>query len=470
MGFSIAKRSGSAARKLTILTAVFAVGGCAGYDPQPLPRQSNLQGSLARLDAVIPADASHGASRKIDTSRPLSVDEVGLLAVLNDPDLKSEQGESDAARADVVQATLLPNPTAGFAYGQLLGGPGTASSAAVSLAEDIIPIITRDARVKAADARSRQVDASQLWREWQIAQKARQLALDISYDDRSIALTEKELSHIAAARTKAGKAVAAGNLALGAYAPLLSAASAQEQALAALRLQRLKNWQALDALLGLDPSVRFAIAPPTAPAPPAAIEPLVASAHERRPDLAALRFGYDSAEADVRVAILSQFPAFSLNGSYLSDTTSIVSAGPGATFALPIFDRNQAGVSKTQATRQMLQAQYQARLDAAAAAARGLSAQMLRLFADLAKARSAVRSSESLAVSARNAYAQGNLDQRNLVDYESTAFQQELQALALERQMAEDAILLELELGLGLPPERLAVRPPPPPDHGNRLL
>jgi outer membrane protein TolC len=448
---------------------MFAVCGCASYDPQPLPQQPNLQGSLARLDTVIPLETGQGASRRIDTARPLSIDDVGLLAVLNDPDLKPEQGVSDAARADVVQATLLPNPTTGFAYGQLLGGPGTASSAAVALAEEIIPIVTRDARVKAAEARFHQVDADQLWREWQVAQKARQLALDISYDDRSIALTEKELAHIGSAKAKVGKAVAVGNLALGAYAPLLSASSAQEQSLAALRLQLLKNWQALDALLGLDPSVRFVIAPPAVHAPPQAIEPLVASLPERRPDLAALRFGYDSAQEDVRAAILSQFPAFSINGSYLSDTTSIVSAGPGVTFALPVFDRNQAGVAKTRATREMLQAQYQAQLDSATATARGLCSQIARLSTDLAVARSAARISESLVASARNAYAQGNLDQRNLVDYENTAFQQELQALALERQIGEDAIILELELGLGLPSERLAVRPAQL-ERGDRLL
>lgn len=441
------------------MAAVFGLAGCASYDPQPLPQRPTLQASLRNLVADVPASAGSGVSRRIDTARPLSINDVGLLAVLNDPDLKSERGEIDLARAGVVQAALLPNPVAGFSYGQLISGPGTTSSTAASLAEEIIPIITRGARVKAAEAHLRQVGADQLWREWQVAQKARQLALDISFDDRSVALTEKQLGRIEATAAEVRKAVAVRNLALAAYSPLLSASAAAEQSLAALRLQRLKNWQTLDALLGLDPNVRFAIAAPAVWPPPTAIEPLIASLPKRRPDLAALRLGYDSAQADVRAAILGQFPAFSIAGDYGSDTTAVVSAGPSFTFALPVFDRNQGAIAKTRATRALLRAQYQARLDSSVAAARALYAQISRLSSDLAQTRSAARTAESLAATARRAYAQGNLDQRNLVDYESTAFRRRLQALAIERQIGENRIFLDVDLGLGLPPERLSVRP-----------
>ncbi|MGC1860177.1 MAG: TolC family protein [Methylocystis sp.] len=440
-----------------VLAAIIGVAGCASYDAQPLPQRPNLQVSLADLDATIPAAAENGTSRRIDTARPLSIDDLGLLAVLNDPDLKSERGEIDVARAGVVQAAILPNPTASYSYGHLIYGPGIISSNAASLAEEIIPIITRGARVKSAEARLRQVDADQLWREWQVAQKARQLALDIAFADRLVALTERQRDRIREATTQAGKAVAARNLALAAFSPLFSALAAAQQSLEALRLQRLQNWQALDALLGLDPTVRFAIAAPALPAPPSAIEPLIASLPERRPDLAALRLGYDSAEEDVRAAILGQFPAFSIGGNYLADTTAIVSAGPSATLALPIFDRNQGVIAKTRATQEVLHAQYQARLDAAVATTRGLFDQISRLSADLGQARSAARLSELIAANARQAYAQGNLDQRSLVDYETTAFERRLQVVSIERQIGEDHILLAVELGLGFPPARLTL-------------
>jgi outer membrane protein TolC len=443
------------------LAAAFAViaslAACASYYPAPLPQRASLAPTLASLDVDVPAVTSHDPARRIDIASPLSIDEIGLLAILNDPELKSERGEIDTARAGLVQATILPNPSASFSYGQLISGPGTASSVAASLAQDIVPIITRGARVGSAKAHLQQVDADQLWREWQVAQKARQLALDIAYADRSIALTEHEASLIAAATVQVEKAVAAGNLTLTAVSPLLSVTAAAEQSLVTQRLERLKNWQALDALLGLVPSVRFAIVTPQFAPLPSALDPLITNLSDRRPDLAALRLGYDSAEEDVRAAILGQFPALSIGGNYGSDTTAVVSAGPSFTFSLPIFDRNQGNIAKAQATRRLLREQYQAQLDTAVATIHGLLAQISRLSGDLAQARSAAQAAESLAATARQAYVEGNLDQRSLIDYETTALERALQVVAIERQIGEDRIFLSVELGLGLPPTRLAI-------------
>ncbi len=60
------------------------------------------------------------------------------------------------------------------------------------------------------------------------------------------------------------------------------------------------------------------------------------------------------------------------------------------------------------------------------------------------------------AEAARGAYAQHNLDQRTLDDYESAALQQRLALFDLQRGLGEARIALTLELGLGLPPARIA--------------
>ena len=437
--------------------AVSSLAACASYDPAPLPQYPSLASSLASLDIDVPAGATQDAVQRIDIARPLTIDEIGLLAILNDPDLKSEHGELDTARAGLEQATILPNPSASLSYGQLIAGPGTASSIAASLAQDIVPILTRGARIKSAEAHLHRVDAEQLWREWQVAQKARQLALDIEAADRSIALTEHEIRLIGEVTLQVQNAISAGNLTVTAVAPLLSAKAAAEQSLMTLRLERLKNWQALDALLGLEPKVRFAIAAPEFAPLPSRLEPLIASLPERRPDLVALQLGYGSAGEDARAAILGQFPALTIGANYGSDTTAVVSAGPSFTFALPIFDRNQGNIAKTRATRRLLREQYQAQLDNAVATSHALLDQISRLSGDLKQARAAAQAAESLAVTARQAYAQGNLDQRGLTDYETTAIERALQVVAMERQIGEDRILLSVELGLGLPPTRLAV-------------
>jgi outer membrane protein, heavy metal efflux system len=442
------------------LAAIGLLAGCAAYHPAQLARRPDLAPELAGLDRTIASSVPSASTRRIDVSQALTLADVGLLAILNDPDLKSQPGEIGGAQAGLLQATLLPDPAAGFSYGSLITGPGTASAVGGSLAEDIAALVTRGARIASAQAKLHEVDADLLWREWQVAQKARQLAFDIYSGDRAIGLTDDERQLLTREIAAVWAAVAAGNLSLTALSPLLAAVATSEQSLTTLRLDRLKNWQALDGLLGLVPSVRFAIAPPSFPALPADMKPLVASLPERRPDLAALRFGYRSSEANLRAAILGQFPAFTLGAAYGSDTTGVVSAGPSLTLDLPIFDRNQGRIAAARATRQLLRAQYQARLDAAVANIHALIAQRHRLSDDLLRARQAADKAASIATTARRAFAEGNLDERSLTDYETTALERTLQLLSLERQIGEDHIFIAVELGLGLPATRITPGPP----------
>jgi cobalt-zinc-cadmium efflux system outer membrane protein len=202
--------------------------------------------------------------------------------------------------------------------------------------------------------------------------------------------------------------------------------------------------------------VRFPLARPTLPAEPKDIGTLVAGLPERRPDLVALRLGYRSADENVRTAIIGQFPAFVLGGAWGDDTANNRTVGPTATFDLPVFDRNQGQVAQTRATRLLLHEQYQARLDQAAGTAQGLAATIARLEGYVRQARRAASLATGMSNSARQAYAQGNLDQRSLADYETTALQRQIEAMALERSLGEARISMTIELGLGLPQTRIA--------------
>ena len=442
--------------------AIVGLSSCATYRTLPLPVVPDLAVSLSQLNTAIPEQTAGSVIRKIDTTRPLTIDQIGLLAILNDPDLKSERGEIDVAHAGVVQAILLPNPVANVSYGALVSGPGTTSSISAALSQDVVAIITQGARYRSAESQFFQVDADQLWREWQVAQKARQLAADIYSGDLAINLTKRELTLLSQELAQVRKAIADENLTLTALAPLSAAQAVAEQSLITIQLNQLKNWQSLDGLLGLDPKVRFSIARPVFEPLPSDVKSLLENLAERRPDLAALRFGYDSTEENVRAAILGQFPALTLGGNYNKDTTDVVSAGPTFNFALPVFDRNQGQISKAAATRLLLLAQYQARLDSAVASVRSLIAQIDQLSADLLTARSAASTARSLAATARRAYVQNNLDQRTFTDYETTALERALQVISIERQISEDKIFFAVELGLGLPKIRIALSGNPP--------
>jgi outer membrane protein, heavy metal efflux system len=90
-----------------------------------------------------------------------------------------------------------------------------------------------------------EVNASLLWQEWQVAQQARLLALDLYYGGRSIVLTRRQLDLVSDELTQAQAATAAGNLALAALAPLLAAKASAEQALVTLDTNELEQWQSL---------------------------------------------------------------------------------------------------------------------------------------------------------------------------------------------------------------------------------
>jgi outer membrane protein, heavy metal efflux system len=435
--------------------AAALLGGCALYHPLPLAHGPDLAGQLAALRTEVPATRPGAPARRIATDRPLDIDDVGLLAVLNDPELRSEQAQMDVAQANLLQSSLLPNPSASVSYGALLGGEGTTPAWAASLTEDLKSILTYHTRKKSARFQTQQVDADLLWQEWQIAQKARLLALDLYYGQQSLDLSRRELGLLDREVKEVQAATQAGNLDLTALAPLLTAKAAAEQAVASLGLTQMQNWQALDALLGLEPQVRFAIAAPSLPPVPADLAPLLADLPSRRPDLVALQLGYRSADEDVRSAIIGQFPAFVVGGQWAQDNTDVRSGGPTATFDLPIFDRNQGQVGQTRATRLLLNEQYQSRLDDAFGTAKGLDAQIRRLSEDVGNASVAAAAAEKISAAARRAYAQGNMDQRSLADFETTALDRRIEALALERSLGETQITLTVELGLGLPQTRI---------------
>ncbi|HYL02539.1 MAG TPA: TolC family protein [Steroidobacteraceae bacterium] len=426
------------------------------YHALPLAKGPDLAGSLAALRTEVPAAAPAEAPRRIPIDGPLDIDDLGLLAVLNDPELRQARGVMDQARASLLQASLLPNPTASVSYAALTGGNDKVPAWTASIAQDITSIITYHPRVKSARFERDSVNADLLWQEWQIAQRARLLALDLYWGEESLRLGRRQLELLSQELEQVQAATRDGNLDLSALAPLLAAKASAEQLLAAQSLNELQSWQALDALLGLAGEVRFAIAAPQLPPVPADVDSLIARLPERRPDLIALQLGYASADEAVRAAIIGQFPAFLLGAAWGQDTGNVRSIGPTATFDVPLFDRGQGKVAAARATRLALHEEYQSRLDAAVGTTRGLIAQIERLASDSAQARSMADSAESMSQAAQQAYAQAALDQRARTDYETTALQRQIEAVALERTLGEDQITLTIELGLGLPQTRIA--------------
>ncbi len=429
-------------RAMIAVAAVTALAACAGPAELPLPARPGLATGLA--------DLQH---QGIDPAAPLTVSEVALLAVENNPDLRAVRAQHGVARAQVLQAGLLPNPQVNGAFLPLVAGFGTTPAWNAGINEDIRTLITLSSTRKAARARADQVDAQILWQEWQVIGQARLLAVDIIEARRVLALLARNRRLFAGRYLRSQRAVAAGNETLTVSAPDLAALQTITTRIDDLQLQQLARRHQLNALLGLAPEVTVSL-DPILDIPrfsPDAVARALPSLAERRPDLVALRLGYRAQNARLRTAILSRFPNLILGVTGGSDNANVRNAGPQVTLELPIFNQNQGNIAIERATRQQLHDEYAARLTTAAGQIRAMTAEIALLSRQLRTVRLDVATTRRIAAQAEAAFNAGNLDERSYVDLVGARLTKALEVVLIEQSLLDQQVAIATLIGAGMP-------------------
>jgi outer membrane protein TolC len=419
---------------------------CAQYQPLPLASHPTLAGAVSGL--------RHDG---YTVTAPLTVSEVAMLAVQNDPDLLAARAQHGVAQAQLLQAGLLPNPQLVAAILPLVAGPGVTKAWNAVLSYDIKSLITLSARRGAARDAAQQVDAQLLWQEWQVVGQARLLAVDIIEGNRSLALLKHTRDLLAQRERRSRHALAAGNATLSSVAPDVAAfRTAQIQVNDLERLQMSRRHQ-LNALLNLAPGVPLPLTDtPDLPSfDPNAVERALPTLAERRPDLIALQLGYRAQDAKLRAAILAQFPNLNFGISGGSDNSNVRNIGPQIAMELPIFDRNQGNVAIERATRQQLHDEYAARLAAADGQVRAMLTEIALLRRQLDLSRRDLASTARAAQAATAALAAANLDERSYVELVSARYAKEQEILSLEQSMLEQEVAIATLIGAGMPPVSL---------------
>jgi len=424
------------------------LAGCAHYTPLPLDRAPPLAPAVAALPGTLP-----GA--------PLGVGEIVALALANNPDLRATRARHGVAQAQLLQSGIFPNPSLAGALLPLISGPGTVAAWNVGITQDIKSLITYRSRRRAAGYSAQQVDAEILWQEWQVAGQARQLAVDLIAGERSRPLLIESFNLLSRRNAVLQQALAAGNATLVTAAPTLVALQGSRTNLQTLDQRQLSLRHQLNALLGLVPEAVVPLASriDLPQLDSATIKAELPTLPDRRPDLVALRLGYDAQDANVRVAILSQFPDLVLGASGSSDNGSagsvgsgrIVNGGPQATIGLPIFDRNQGNIAIANATRAQLHADYSARLAATVGQVGATLAEMDLLSQQLAIVRRDLPAARLAAQRAANAFGASNLDERSYVDLVTNRYIKEQEVATLEIALLDRQVALQTLLGIGLP-------------------
>ncbi|MEP6899892.1 MAG: TolC family protein, partial [Rhodanobacter sp.] len=421
--------------------SIACLAGCASYRPLPLPST-----------AMLPADVS-GLRGAPAAGSPLDMPTIERLVLLNNPDLRAARAEHEVAQAQMLQAGMLPNPSINGSIGRLISGAGDATAWTAGISQDIRSLITLAPRRRAAGAAAAQVDASLLWQEWQTLGKTRLLVVDLVEGARLLALQRHTLDQLEQRSRQLRRSIGEGNTDLLAASPELAATAEADGSFHDLQRRLLGQRHELAGLLGLSADAAIPL-PGRIDLPALDAEGIrndFGSIERRRPDLVALQLGYEAQEANLRAAVLAQFPLLSIGYDASQDNSRVRNGGPAITFDLPVFDRNQGNIAIARATRRQLHDDYVGRLGSARNEIDSLLAEQAQARAQLAALLPLLRMATNEADEATAARLHGLIDLRSYVDLIVSAQSRQAAVIVLEQTVLEQQVAIDTLLGTGMP-------------------
>ncbi|MHB8621991.1 MAG: TolC family protein [Sulfuricaulis sp.] len=372
--------------------------------------------------------------------------DVAILAVINNPDLKAQRSKDEVARAQLFAARLLPDPQLSLSTDHPTdNGPGLTNAYGVGLNYDIATLVTRGARTDMASAAKTQVDLDLLWQEWQVAQQARLLYVQLLIQDRELDLLRQAQRLYADRYARSAAALRQGDITLDVTGTDLTTLLNAQTKVSQIERQLNQTHHDLNALLGLAPDTTLTLVSLGEPVVSDAARELktLKTIQRRRPDLLALQAGYRSQEAGVRRAILAQFPALSVGFTRARDTTGVHTIGLGITLNLPIFSANRGDIAIQRATRDQLWQEYQARLDQTYAQIDMLQKQRQLIELRRKEIEANLPNLERMAQTAGRAYEARDIDPLTYLNMQNTLVDKRIEAADLQQSQWDTSIALD---------------------------
>ncbi|MEO8628513.1 MAG: TolC family protein [Betaproteobacteria bacterium] len=439
---------------IAVVLAGALTSGCGGYAPLP------LDGS--RADAVLSAPDRRMLEQQatqlhhpriapitLDFSRPLTGDELAVIAVLVNPDLKALRAKEGVAEAQVFDAGLLPDPQLALGLDfPTSSQPDLVNAYNLGLTWDILGLVTRRATRRVAQARQVQVRNDIAWSEWMTANQARLLARRVVYlgaqQDlaQSAAETASRLLDISK-RNLERHDIKIDEFALREVAYL----DALDKALALSR-ELEKARQDLNKDLGLLPSERVSIALERTPDETSLdTQALFDIARNQRLDLIALRAGYQAEENQLQRDLLARFPQINLGLQRARDTGNVTTLGFSIGITLPIFNGGRGTIAISRATREQLRAEYVARLYQTRSDIATLVADLERIDRELEPLVSQLATLQHAEETMRRGVASGDVTLINYETVRANLLDKQLKLSSLEQARAEQQVALQLATG-----------------------
>lgn len=442
-----------AGRALLAMSLATSLNACAMYHPRPLPGTADTRPGAGELKVDV-------ARLRLSPLKPIVIDpadgldplEVAVLAVLNSPDLQAKRVALGVNAAQVFATGLLPDPQISAGADHPTAGPDTQNAYSVSPSLDVAALIARSNVRRASRFTARVADLDLLWAEWGVAQQARQLAETVLSDEGRVIHLRKVLEAARDRYARSTQALNQHDVTLQIAAADLAVKLDALTQLATAEHDALKARRDLNAMLNLDAAVVLPLVqgPPLAAYDPAAIRQALAAAPQRRPDLLALQAGYAAQDANVRAAVLAQFPLTQIAAAFAKDPAGVVTQGVSVAFALPVFNGGRGAVRIQNATRDQLLAEYQARLDQTDGEVKNAEAELLGARRQAAALRADVPTLEALMQPAVAAYGRGDIDSQAYLALSQNVLSK--RADLDDRELAARLAEIQLETALFLPP------------------
>jgi outer membrane protein TolC len=389
----------------------------------------------------------------IDGNGGFSPDEIAVMAVIMSPELRAVRDQRGVARAQVIQAGILPNPqfTQSIDIPHGNADPAYVSAHTTGFSWDVSALITHHDEMEAARASAAAVDLEVAWQEWQVAQDARLRAFRLLAMRTQLPLARAIEDGLEANLGALRQGLAGGHKTmtdLTTATDLLTQARNNrltlEQSITADRLAlNIALAQPAGQKLEIKPATTF----PLLPDDTSATDELLAGIETRRLDLVALGLGYRSQEATLRAAVKSQFPKIGLSFARANDTSDVKTLGAGVSIELPLFDRRQGVIAGAKATRQQLFDEYYARIAEARAEVQQILENLTATRAQLDEATRSLPDLEQLAASYEKAFQSHNADVLAYRDAQAALATRRMEASKLRQDVLELSVALEIATG-----------------------
>ena len=432
---------------------ILLLSSCATYRPAPLGEDAVALAAPV-VEAVSKATSAierrYLRSAPVNINAPLDPNAIALIALIRNPELHALRVRAGVADAQLFDAGLIPDPGLSLGAEFVTSGPITAASGAFTgqLVQDLNALRTRRARVNAAEAAQQQIRLDLVWAEWQTTGVARLEAARLLHLERiaDLALANRKSAEDLLARSlrAAGRGDLSSDQLTATRLAVLDAVSRSQQASIALVTSQVE----LRRLTGLPPDWPLKIADRALPAPPPSLEALFAIARVQRLDLAALQAGYVAEEAQVRQAIMNQFPSLNIGISGSRDSSDNGFAGPLVDLTLPLWNRNRGKIAIERATRAALKAEYENRLFQTRAELAASRANLAELYSQRAEIAPEIPPLKKYMEETRLAATRGDLAEATAITVEQSLRDKQLLLAAIDQAIAEQGVVLELLTGL----------------------